>query len=555
MLLINFIIGSWVPRILLIKTQIMRTFLKVFLSYLFISTLLFYFFFYPTHAKAQNVDNLISLYAKQGKEKGIKANFNGVVLIAKNNEIVFNKAYGYSNFETKKTLNVADKFLIGSVTKPIVAYLVLKQVERGKIKLDQNITDFLPEYDHKKGKKITVRMLLNHTSGIPHYAGLLPHVKSKEDFFKSAISTKDYVTLINKVGLINIPGEKHQYSSLGYILLGAILEKVTELPFSEIIRKELNQDLGLKNLGFTTDTSTGIVKDYVIKGENYKEFPNRHQSNTLSTGGLYANSTDLFTFFNKLRNSEILKTKFTRKMFDENNYVYSLGLYRNDAELLRYIPSARYFSHGGSVNQFSSYVMLNDDGTTIIVLTNTRPLHLIKFIANIYRTYKGEDLSTLSRVILPSLKNVPHFNEENGIEGVINYHKRMSENAGFPVYPSASYLVKLVKIHRNRINTKSVDKLIDLMTVKDNPHAEDTLNRLAYLLLKIDQNKAEKYFKKAVKLFPKSANAWDSLGEYYEMSNNIEQAKTAYKKAVTLSHKFDLENQELYLKNLKRTEK
>ncbi len=501
---------------------------------------------------AQQIDSLLTEYARNGKENGIKANFNGVVLIAKGNDIVFNKAYGYSDFETEKELSVKDKFLIGSVTKPIVAYLILKQVERGKIKLEQNISNFLPRFDSDKGDEITIRMLLNHTSGLPHYSGLMPYVENKETFLKSAISTGDYVSLISKVGLINIPGEKYQYSSLGYVLLGAILEKITEQSFSEIVKKELNQDMELKNLGFVKDMSIDIVKDYKIENSSYKEFPNRHQSNTFSTGGLYANSTDLFRFFNKLRNRTILNIELTEKMFNENKNGYALGLYRNDPELLRYIPSARYFSHGGSVNEFSSYVMLNDDGTAILILTNTRPLNLLKLLANTYRAYKGKNLSISNRVILPSLKNVSRFNEENGVQGVMEYHKKMSENAGFPIYPSANYIEKMVKIHRNKTNVHAIDNLVDFMASKNNPNAEDMLNKLAYLLFKIDKIKAEKYFSKAVKLFPNSANAWDSLGEFYEKTNKPKKAKTAYQKAVKLSQKHHLENQKLFTKNLNR---
>lgn len=500
----------------------------------------------------QNIDQLLTDYTNDGKAKGIRENFNGVVLIAKDNNIVFNKAYGYSDFESKKELSVNDKFLIGSVTKPIVAYLTLKQVEYGNIKLDQPISDLLPNFDYEKGKKITVRMLMNHTSGIPHYSGVLPYVESRKEFLKSAISTDDYVSLISKIGLLSIPGKKYHYSSLGYILLGAILEKVTKQSFSEIVKKEINQKLGLKNLGFVSDISKHIVKDYKIKDGNYKEFPNRHQSNVFTAGGLHANSIDLFRFFNRLKKGDILNSELKEEMFKENTNGYALGLHRNEPEVLRYIPSARYFSHGGSVNDFSSYVMVNDDGTTIIILTNTAPLNRLKLLTNIYRTYKGEDLSISNRVILPSLKNVSRFEEENGIDGVIQYQQVMTKNAGFPVYPSANYILKMVKIHRNKINVEAIDSLIETMTRKENPNAENTLNRLGYLLLKIDSKKAGHYFKKATKLFPKSANAWDSFGEYNEKNNKKKLAKIAYKKAVNLAEKYHLENLNLYKKNLKR---
>lgn len=75
------------------------------------------------------------------------------------------------------------------------------------------------------------------------------------------------------------------------------------------------------------------------------------------------------------------------------------------------------------------------------------------------------------------------------------------------------------------------------------------LDSLINLYVKDGKAKAEKYFKKAVKIAPKSANTWDSLGEYYEKTNNLKQTKIAYEKAVTLSKKHQLENQKLYIKN------
>ena len=121
---------------------------------------------------AQQLDAFVQQYTTQGKWLGIRSNFNGVVLVAKNDKIILNKAFGFANFKTKESLTKDSKFLIGSLTKPYVALLILQQVQKGTIKLQQPITDFLPYINKEKGKLITIHRLLANTSGIPHYGGL-----------------------------------------------------------------------------------------------------------------------------------------------------------------------------------------------------------------------------------------------------------------------------------------------------------------------------------------------------------------------------------------------
>jgi len=106
-------------------------------------------------------------------------------------------------------------------------------------------------------------------------------------------------------------------------------------------------------------------------------------------------------------------------------------------------------------------------------------------------------------------------------------------------------------MHRNTINVNEVDTLIGTM-IKGNPNAEDLINRLAYLYLKVDKVKAVRYFKKAVELFPNAPNAWDGLGEYYEKNNDFINAKKAYSKAVDLAELYSQKNLKVYRENLNR---
>ena len=118
----------------------------------------------PPAEKAARIDKLVSQYAEQG-------HFSGTVLVSLHDKVLFKKAYGLANREWDIPNTPDTKFRIGSITKQFTAMLVLQQVQKGTIKLDAHVSDYLPYYRKDTGSKITIHQLLNHTSGIPSYTG------------------------------------------------------------------------------------------------------------------------------------------------------------------------------------------------------------------------------------------------------------------------------------------------------------------------------------------------------------------------------------------------
>ena len=515
------------------------------------------FFLLANTLQAQQLDAFVQQYTTQGKSLGIRSNFNGVVLVAKNDKILLNKAYGFANFKTKEPLTKNSKFLIGSLTKPFVASLILQQVQKGTIKLQQPITYFLPYIDKEKGKLITIHHLLANTSGIPHYDGLRGHIKSMRTFSSQKMTPKEYAQLVDKTGLSSVPGSKFQYSSLGYVLLGAVLEEVTGLSFAKLIENYIANPLQLKNTGFGDNDflKKEIVKNYRFRKGNYAENPNRDQSNTYTAGGMHATSKEIFKWSQALQNNKLFKKRFTKKMFKENLNGYAYGLMRNDTEVLRYVPQAQFYGHSGSVNGFTSYLFMADNGTTIIVLCNTSPLQPYKLVSDIYRKVQKEDLTKSTRIILPGFRNKEQFFKEGGYTGIKKYHTVLSKSAGFNVFPTGGYLQRVIRLHlKEKMDTATLEKLIHSF-IKKNQNAEDLLNRTAYEFLKTDAKKALYYFKLNTKHFPNSANTWDSLGEFYENKKQQSEAIKAYTKAVSIAKKHFHTNIISFEKNLAHVKK
>jgi CubicO group peptidase (beta-lactamase class C family) len=132
--------------------------------------------------------------------------FNGVVLITQKGKTLYSKGYGYANRETKQALNIHDPFIIMSITKQITAVLVLQEMEKGHVQLQQTLHTYLPEIKDSWADSITIHQLLNHTSGVVWFDAPLAF----------------------------LPGAKYAYSNFGYSLLKSVLEHTTGKPYTEL---------------------------------------------------------------------------------------------------------------------------------------------------------------------------------------------------------------------------------------------------------------------------------------------------------------------------------
>jgi tetratricopeptide (TPR) repeat protein len=344
---------------------------------------------------------------------------------------------------------------------------------------------------------------------------------------------------------------------LGYVLLGAVLEEVTGLSFAQLIENYISKPLQLKNTGFGDNDflKNEIVKNYRFRKGNYSENPNRDQSNTYTAGGMHATAKEIFTWSQALQNNKLLKRRFTKKLFKENLNGYAYGWMRNETEVLRYIPKAKFYGHSGSVNGFTSYLFKGDHGTTIIVLCNTSPIQPYKLVSDIYRKVHNEDLSKDTRIILPGFRSTAQFLKEGGYAQIKNYQKTLTESAGFNVFPTGGYLKRVIRMHvKEKMDTAPLEALIKSF-IQKNQNAEALINRTAYEFVKTDVKKGLYYFKLNTKHFAESANTWDSLGEFYENQKQLSKAKKAYTKAVVLAHKHFHTNMVSFEKNLARVKK
>ncbi|WP_046369667.1 serine hydrolase domain-containing protein [Flavihumibacter petaseus] len=317
--------------------------------------------------------------------------FDGAVLVAQQGKVVYEGAFGMANREWNIPNSTDTKFMIGSVSKPLTATLVLIQVQKGLVQLDSALEKYLPEFRGKPAAKVTVRQLLNHTSGIPNYDII-------KDFFprisRQHYSREDYLRVFMDSALAFPPGSRYAYSSWGYFTLGCIMERVTGKSYAQLMKEDLFDKAGMNNSGsyFHTQIVASRATGYDYSFGSYTSSDFRDQSNTMGTGDLYSTVDDLFRFHLALTNNTLFSKELTAEMFrpgiDPANYGF--GWFNKQ---FRYSPadSAASNFHLGMTDGFISFFRrIPADNSMVVILCNSSPTDFFGITTNLYKVLYGQ---------------------------------------------------------------------------------------------------------------------------------------------------------------------
>ncbi|MEM7717398.1 MAG: serine hydrolase domain-containing protein [Cyanobacteria bacterium P01_A01_bin.68] len=300
----------------------------------------------------------------------------GVVMYISGTQGTWIGASGYSDLESETLMQPDDKLALASASKTFVGVAVLKLVEQGQLKLDESIDNYLPKdisRNIRYSNEITVRQLLNHSSGIIDYLddnfAEITEGRSRSQPWKA----REVIKLIYGEPQAK-PGKKHDYSNSNYILLELIVEETTGKSLAEVIRKEILNPIGLKNT-FTElreRKSTSIVTGYSDINEDgtLTSHTGLNEGNGLGDGGLISNATDTAKFIDALvAEKSLLSPKILNKMLTfiptGDGEEYGLGIARFQT------PFGEAIGHdGGSYGFVSLMLHYPDDNITAVVLVN-----------------------------------------------------------------------------------------------------------------------------------------------------------------------------------------
>ena len=307
------------------------------------------------------VDSLFSPYSS-GKVPG------AAVMVIHNGEKLLSKGYGYANIEKGENVTPQTNFRLASVTKQFTAASILILEQRNKLSLDQTLKDLYPDFPDY-GSEITVRNILNHTSGLIDYESLIPDTQTVQ------IVDSEILEMMKRQDSTYFePGTKHQYSNTGYALLAMIIEKLSGESFAEFLDDNIFTPLGMNNTVAHQEGITevsGRAYGYTITPDSVIRTDQNVTSAVLGDGGIYSSINDLYKwdqslYTNKILAPENLEASFTRyKTKDGETFDYGYGW-----RLETYNDMEVTYHTGSSIGFRTIIYRIPEEKFTVIILTN-----------------------------------------------------------------------------------------------------------------------------------------------------------------------------------------
>lgn len=327
-------------------------------EYRCVCALVMFFLLLSSTVSAQKTDSRFDEYMNRAVKLG---RFNGYVLVARDGKTIFGKGYGMANFEEDVPNTAQTKFRLASITKGFTALAVMILREKGKLNLQDSVCKYLSDCPDV-WKPVTVRHLLNHTSGIPDYA-VAP------DFMRTIslrLTTDELIANFKNKPLQFAPGENFAYSNSNYILLGRIIEKVSGQPFAAFIQENIFAPLNMKNSGY--DDNIALLKHrangYINQSEGIINARYMDMSNAYAAGGLYSTAEDLLLWNQALDAGKLVSKKSLEEIFTPGKGGVGYGWFINrDSNRLAIFQ-------GGLNSGFAASIFRYPEARACVILLN-----------------------------------------------------------------------------------------------------------------------------------------------------------------------------------------
>jgi D-alanyl-D-alanine carboxypeptidase len=325
---------------------------------------LLFFIAVPGVATAQKNPDLASKADAYIKAAGTQ----GSVLLAKNGKLILVKGYGVANIELGVANTPATKFRLGSITKQFTATAILQLEEKGKLKVGDSISKYIPD-SPAAWDGITIHHLLTHTSGIPSYtdqAGYQTHMRDL------AGAPLDFIDRFRDLPLEFTPGEKFHYDNSGYFLLGVIVERASGMRYEEYLQKNIFQPLGMTDTGY--DWPATILKD---RASGYSKGAGGEQVNAefldmgqpYAAGSLYSTVLDLYKWDRALYTTKVLSAQSLEAAFTPGKFDWAEGIKYGYGWGIAQVHGHKTVGHGGGINGFSTVIWraIEEDAVSIVL--------------------------------------------------------------------------------------------------------------------------------------------------------------------------------------------
>jgi len=308
-------------------------------------------------------NNKVSAFSQKVDTFLFNSGFQGQVLVAKGNKVIYSKGYGNCDPKDSESPLITDVtvFEAGSITKQMTAAAIMQLNQKHKLSIDDRLSKYFPDYPY--GNDITLRMLLNMRSGLTDCINAadeyFPRPVSREidklQLQNKPVATDIVLMYLNQAPLLAPPDSTYFYCNTNYVLLAKIIEMVSGMSYQDYIQKNIFDrcKMGSSNINFQqTDT----------KGYDYKDrYYSIPSSIAVGCGDLNTSAADLLKWNLALTKGKVVPKKAFKQMIQTDSS-YGFGLYHKDNMIF----------HGGTTNVFNAYnAYYLDSKISVIVLSNT----------------------------------------------------------------------------------------------------------------------------------------------------------------------------------------
>ena len=308
----------------------------------------------PAQTTSTQIDSVIDHCRKH-------FSFEGVVLVNENNKRVYVRSVGYANREWNIKNNADVTFRLGSLSKQFAAYILFTLVQDGKLRWEDKVCKWLPQFCSEEKQNITVSNLIHHTSGLANYTSL-PEFNEREFYPKDSL-----IQIISKRPLIFTPGSRFAYSNSNFYLAGVIAERASATVYDSLLQQRVFIPADMHHSGLDHE---GLVLPNRASGYTWQngkvinaEYLN--VENPFSAGGMYSTANDLskwLIFFQKQLNlNSALQQLLQNSTAGKDTNMYAAGWCNVNDQLI----------HTGHINGFANIISLDRlHHRSVIILSN-----------------------------------------------------------------------------------------------------------------------------------------------------------------------------------------